>query len=165
VRIPVEFELPGTKAIMRREGDRPIIEAVRKRGLAELLNSWEPLDEEFPEIKDFPLEEMPGRSVNGDARHQLRCRWRAMRERKSCCGLAGSMPPGRNRAVTARSSGVTDQVERVLKSSFSDSQKGGSWLCGPPWRRAGGAGHTAPAGALNGINFGPRSPISGLRKV
>jgi len=56
VRIPVEFELPGTKAIMHREGDRLIIEAVRKRGLAELLNSWEPLDEEFPEIKDFPLE-------------------------------------------------------------------------------------------------------------
>ena len=56
VRIPVEFELPGTKAIMRREGDRLIIEAVRKRGLAELLNSWEPLDEKLPEIKDFPLE-------------------------------------------------------------------------------------------------------------
>jgi len=56
VRIPVEFELPGTKAIMRREGDRLIIEAVRKRGLAELLNSWEPLDEELPEIKDFLLE-------------------------------------------------------------------------------------------------------------
>jgi antitoxin VapB len=56
VRIPVEFELPGTKAIMRREGDRLIIEAVRKRGLAALLKSWEPLDEEFPEIKDLPLE-------------------------------------------------------------------------------------------------------------
>ncbi len=45
----------GTKAIKRREGDRLIVEAVRKRGLAELLNSWEPLDEEFPEIKDVPL--------------------------------------------------------------------------------------------------------------
>jgi antitoxin VapB len=56
VRIPVEFELPGTKAIMRRDGDRLVIEAVRKRGLAELLRSWEPLDEEFPEIKDLPLE-------------------------------------------------------------------------------------------------------------
>lgn len=56
VRIPVEFELPGTKAVMRREGDRLIIEAVRKRGLAELLNAWEPLDEEFPEIKDLPPE-------------------------------------------------------------------------------------------------------------
>jgi antitoxin VapB len=56
VRIPVEFELPGTKAIMRRDGDRLVIEAVRKRGLSELLRSWEPLDEEFPEIKDLPLE-------------------------------------------------------------------------------------------------------------
>lgn len=35
VRIPVEFDLPGTKAVMRREGDRLIIEAMRKRGLAE----------------------------------------------------------------------------------------------------------------------------------
>jgi antitoxin VapB len=56
VRIPVEFELPGTKAIMRREGDRLVIEPVRKRGLAELLGSWEPLDEDFPEIKDAPLD-------------------------------------------------------------------------------------------------------------
>jgi antitoxin VapB len=56
VRIPVEFELPGTKAIMRREGDRLVIEPVRKRGLAELLHSWEPLDEDFPEIKDAPLD-------------------------------------------------------------------------------------------------------------
>jgi antitoxin VapB len=56
VRIPVEFELPGTKAIMRREGDRLVIEPVRKRGLAELLRSWEPLDEDFPEIKDAPLD-------------------------------------------------------------------------------------------------------------
>jgi antitoxin VapB len=44
VRIPIKFELPGTKAVMRREGDRLIIEAVHKCGLAELLNSWAPLD-------------------------------------------------------------------------------------------------------------------------
>jgi antitoxin VapB len=57
VRIPVEFELPGTKAIMRREGDRLIIEAARKRGLAELLASWEPLneDEKMPDTEDHPL--------------------------------------------------------------------------------------------------------------
>lgn len=57
VRIPVEFELPGTKAIMRREGDRLVIEPMRKRGLAALLASWEPLgpQDQFPEIEDFPV--------------------------------------------------------------------------------------------------------------
>ena len=31
VRIPVEFELPGDEAIMFRDGDRLVIEPVRKR--------------------------------------------------------------------------------------------------------------------------------------
>jgi antitoxin VapB len=52
VRIPVEFELPGDKAIMRRDGDRLVIEPVRKRGLVALLKSMKPLDEAFPEIND-----------------------------------------------------------------------------------------------------------------
>jgi len=52
VRIPVEFELPGNEAIMHRDGDRLVIEPVRKRGLLALLKSMSPLDEEFPEIDD-----------------------------------------------------------------------------------------------------------------
>jgi antitoxin VapB len=52
VRIPVEFELPGTEAIMRRDGDRLVIEPVRKRGLIALLKTMKPLDEDFPEIDD-----------------------------------------------------------------------------------------------------------------
>ena len=54
VRIPVEFELPGSEAIISRDGDRLIIEPVRKKGLVALLNSWEPLNEAFPEIDDPP---------------------------------------------------------------------------------------------------------------
>ena len=34
VRIPVEFELPGDEAIMHRDGDRLVIEPVRKRAFA-----------------------------------------------------------------------------------------------------------------------------------
>jgi antitoxin VapB len=56
VRIPVEFELPGDEAIMRREGDALMIVPLRKRGLAALLDSWEPLDEDFPEVEDRPPE-------------------------------------------------------------------------------------------------------------
>lgn len=54
VRIPVEFELPGDEAVMHRDGDRLVIEPVRKRGLIALLNSMRPLDENFPEIDDAP---------------------------------------------------------------------------------------------------------------
>lgn len=52
VRIPVEFELPGDEAIMHRDGDRLVIEPVRKRGLIALLETMQPLDEAFPEIDD-----------------------------------------------------------------------------------------------------------------
>jgi antitoxin VapB len=52
VRIPVEFALPGNQAIMRREGDRLIIEPVRKRGLIALLKTMKPLKEGLPEIDD-----------------------------------------------------------------------------------------------------------------
>jgi len=52
VRIPVEFELPGDEAIMHRDGDRLVIEPVRKRGLIALLKTMKPLEEDFPEIDD-----------------------------------------------------------------------------------------------------------------
>jgi antitoxin VapB len=52
VRIPVEFELPGDEAIMHRDGDRLVIEPVRKRGLIALLKSMKPIEERFPEIDD-----------------------------------------------------------------------------------------------------------------
>ncbi len=52
VRIPVEFELPGDEAIIHRDGDRLVIEPVRKRGLIALLKTMKPLKEDFPEIDD-----------------------------------------------------------------------------------------------------------------
>ena len=54
VRIPVEFELPGDEAIIHRDGDRLVIEPVRKRGLLALLKTMEPLNEAFPKINDAP---------------------------------------------------------------------------------------------------------------
>lgn len=56
VRIPVEFEMPGDRAILRKEGDRLILEPVRKAGLLGLLAQWEPLDEDLPQIEDPPAE-------------------------------------------------------------------------------------------------------------
>ncbi len=56
VRIPREFELPGEEVIIRKDGDRLIVEPVRKyNNLAELLASWEDIEEGFPEIEDPPV--------------------------------------------------------------------------------------------------------------
>ena len=52
VRIPVEFELPGDEAIIHRDGDRLVLEPVRKRGLIALLKAMKPVEEPFPEIDD-----------------------------------------------------------------------------------------------------------------
>lgn len=52
VRIPVEFELPGDEAVMRRDGDRLIIEPLEKAGLLEWMRSQEPLDEPFVELDE-----------------------------------------------------------------------------------------------------------------
>jgi antitoxin VapB len=54
IRIPVEFELPGSEAIISRDGGRLVIEPVRSKALAALPDSWEPLGEEFPEVADPP---------------------------------------------------------------------------------------------------------------
>ena len=56
VRIPREFELPGAEAIMRKEGERLVIEPAPKKSLLEILRSLEPIDEDFPEIDDPPPE-------------------------------------------------------------------------------------------------------------
>jgi tRNA(fMet)-specific endonuclease VapC len=52
VRIPREFELPGEDAIMRKEGERLIIEPTPPKSLLALLATLAPLDEDFPPIPD-----------------------------------------------------------------------------------------------------------------
>ena len=54
VRIPREFELPGQDAIMRKDGDRLIIEPSTAKSLLGLLATLTPLAEEFPAISDPP---------------------------------------------------------------------------------------------------------------
>ena len=48
----MEFELPGDEAIMHRDGDRLVIEPVRKRGLVALLNTMKPFEHQFPRTDD-----------------------------------------------------------------------------------------------------------------
>jgi antitoxin VapB len=52
LRIPREFELEGDEAIVRKEGDRLIVEPVRKGRLLALLGTLEPLDEPFPDVDE-----------------------------------------------------------------------------------------------------------------
>ena len=56
VRIPREFELPGEDALMRKEGDRLIIEPAPPKSLLAVLATLRPLDEEFPPIPELPVD-------------------------------------------------------------------------------------------------------------
>lgn len=71
VRIPKEFELPGTQALMHREGNRLILELVpdtpKKGTLAALVFALDeiaklgPCQDEFPDIGDeglLPLDDI-----------------------------------------------------------------------------------------------------------
>lgn len=65
LRIPKEFELPGKEALIHREGNRLIIEAVMPRhekgSAAALLAALEeiaklgPFEDEFPDVNASPL--------------------------------------------------------------------------------------------------------------
>jgi len=50
IRIPKEFELEGNKAIIHREGNRLIIEPLKKPGLLDILMEMEPITEQFPDV-------------------------------------------------------------------------------------------------------------------
>jgi antitoxin VapB len=54
VRIPREFELPGKDAVMRKEGERLIIEPLPRKSVLALVATWEPTDERLPDIEDLP---------------------------------------------------------------------------------------------------------------
>lgn len=52
VRIPREFELPGDTAMLRKEGERLIIEPVPPKSLLALLAQLHPIDDTFPLMDD-----------------------------------------------------------------------------------------------------------------
>jgi antitoxin VapB len=60
LRIPREFELEGDEAVLRKEGDRLVIEPRRKGRLQALLATLEPLTETFPDVDEdlAPLDDV-----------------------------------------------------------------------------------------------------------
>jgi antitoxin VapB len=63
VRIPADFEMPGDRVMIHRDGDRLILEPVRRRSLLAVLADLEPLgpEDEFPDV-DATL--LPPRAVD-----------------------------------------------------------------------------------------------------
>ena len=53
VRIPREFELPGKDAIMRREGERLIIEPAPPKSLLAVLEKLSPIPVKFPSVSEL----------------------------------------------------------------------------------------------------------------
>ena len=61
VQIPREFELPGDQVIMHKQGDRLIIEPMKKKTrLPELLATWKPIEDDFPNVDEglLPLDDV-----------------------------------------------------------------------------------------------------------
>ena len=52
VRIPRDMELPGEEAILRRDGDRLVLEPVVPNSLLALLKTLEPIEDDFAAIDD-----------------------------------------------------------------------------------------------------------------
>lgn len=61
VRIPREWELDGDRAVVHREGERLIVEPLRKGRLLSLLAKLDALDERFPDVDEglLPLDGTP----------------------------------------------------------------------------------------------------------
>jgi antitoxin VapB len=56
VRIPKEWELPGDRVLIYRDGNRLILQPTGRPSLTQLLASWEPLCTDVPSIDDRPPE-------------------------------------------------------------------------------------------------------------
>jgi len=57
VRIPADFELPGDRVLIHRDGARLIIEPVTRKNVLQVLAELQPLgpEDQFPEIDDSLL--------------------------------------------------------------------------------------------------------------
>ncbi|EJC83709.1 SpoVT / AbrB-like protein [Rhizobium leguminosarum bv. trifolii WSM2297] len=57
VRIPADFELPGDRVMIHRDGDRLIIEPVRRKNLLDILAGLDVLgpEDQFPDVDETLL--------------------------------------------------------------------------------------------------------------
>jgi antitoxin VapB len=60
LNIPHAFEMPSNDVVIRKEGEKLIIEPFKKRSLLELLATLSDIDEDFPDIDEglLPLDDI-----------------------------------------------------------------------------------------------------------
>lgn len=60
LRIPGEFELDGDEAIIRKEGNKLIVEATKKSGLLNVLANLKPIKDRTPKVDEglSPLDDV-----------------------------------------------------------------------------------------------------------
>lgn len=60
LNIPHAFEMPSNDVVIRKEGEKLIIEPFKKRSLLELLATLPDIDEAFPDIDEglLPLDDI-----------------------------------------------------------------------------------------------------------
>jgi len=56
VRIPRDLELPGDEALLRKEGDRIVLEPAPPGSLLDVLAALQPLDEGLDDVPDLPVD-------------------------------------------------------------------------------------------------------------
>jgi antitoxin VapB len=56
IRIPRDLELPGREAVLRKEGQRLVVEPLAKPSLLSVLEKLRPIEEEFPSIDRLAAE-------------------------------------------------------------------------------------------------------------
>ena len=63
VRIPADFELPGDRVMIHREGNRLVIEPAPNKNLLDVLARLKPLgpDDQFPDVDETLL---PARKID-----------------------------------------------------------------------------------------------------
>tara|TARA_B100000749_G_scaffold264566_1_gene238979 strand:- start:209 stop:469 length:261 start_codon:yes stop_codon:yes gene_type:complete len=63
VRIPADFELPGDRVLIHREGSRLVIEPAPNKNLLDILARLKPLgpDDQFPDVDETLL---PAREID-----------------------------------------------------------------------------------------------------
>ncbi len=66
IRIPRDFEIEGDEAIIRKEGNRLILEPIHKTGLLGVLTGLKPVADKFPDI-DSGLGELDEVDLRADA--------------------------------------------------------------------------------------------------
>jgi antitoxin VapB len=52
LNIPQAFAMPSDNVVIRKEGERLIIEPFKKKSLLELLSTLEDIDDEFPNVDE-----------------------------------------------------------------------------------------------------------------